>query len=150
MEALASPHPLIASDLGNRLQGRTVQREAGKVTAQFEDQRLNGGCLQGEVGALEAGIQQPILQTTDEPEEGEMTTAQSGGGARRAPDSLGRQALPHALPLSLPPLYLNTHSVPGTLLYPHPTHPILLINSCSGPSLLTPPPGSLPWLFPAD
>lgn len=68
MEVLASPHPLIASDLGNRLQGLTVQREAGKVTAQFEDQRLNGRCLQGEVGALEAGIQQPILQTTDVPE----------------------------------------------------------------------------------
>lgn len=67
-EALAIPYVLAISDLGDAIQSIAVQREAGKVAAQLEGQRLNGGRLQVEVGALEGGIQQAERQTMDEPE----------------------------------------------------------------------------------
>lgn len=109
MEALASPHPLIASDLGNRLQGRTVQREAGKVTAQFEDQRLNGGCLQGEVGALEAGIQQPILQTTDDPEGKRNDHSPEWGWGQKGSRQPGKASSPPRL-IPVPPTSVPSHT----------------------------------------
>lgn len=143
------PPPPVAPDLRDRPQSLTIQREASKVAAQFEGQCLNGGRLQGEVVALEAGIQQRPLQTVDETEGKRNAGARSGGGARRAAAIPGRKPPPPRLtpatPTSgpLPTRRLRQH------LSPYPIHP-LLINSCSGPSLLTPPPGSLPWLLPAD
>lgn len=68
MEAPATPHVLAISDLGDAIQSITVQREAGKVAAQLEGQRLDGVRLTGEVVALEGGIEQSVHQTMDEPE----------------------------------------------------------------------------------
>lgn len=55
------------SDLGDVPHGDTGQGETRKVTAQLEDQRLDGVCLQGQVVPAEAGIEQLLLQLVDIP-----------------------------------------------------------------------------------
>lgn len=62
---------LAVSDLGDVCQCGAGQGETRKVTAQLEDQRLDGVSLQGQVVSTKAGIEQHLLQAVDIPGNGE-------------------------------------------------------------------------------